>query len=59
MCLRFGSGEVNSWADIWNQGLNLLPADMLEVMNGIGVAELLGLTTSTLWRVHKLRCIAR
>lgn len=44
----FGSGEVNSWADIWNQGLNLLPSDMLEVMNGIGVAELLGLTTSTL-----------
>lgn len=44
----FGSGEVNSWAAIWNQGLNGLPTEMLEIINGLGVAEMLGLVTSTL-----------
>ena len=44
----FGSEDVNSWAQIWNQGLNLLPSEMLDVMNGLGVAEMLGLVTSTL-----------
>ena len=44
----FGSSEVNSWAEIWNQGLNGLPAEMLEIINGLGVAEMLGLVTSTL-----------
>ena len=44
----FGSGEVNSWAQIWNQGLSQLPSEMLEVINGLGVAEMLGLVTSTL-----------
>lgn len=44
----FGSGEVNSWAQIWSQGLAGLPADMVDVINGLGVAEMLGLVTSTL-----------
>ena len=44
----FGSGEVNSWAAIWQQGLSALPTDMVEVINGLGVAEMLGLVTSTL-----------
>lgn len=44
----FGSGEVNSWAAIWNQGLAGLPSEMLEVINGLGCAEMLGLVTSTL-----------
>ena len=43
-----GSGDVNSWAQIWSQGLSLLPSEMLEVINGLGVAEMLGLVTSTL-----------
>lgn len=43
-----GSGDVDSWAQIWNQGLSLLPAEMLEVINGLGVGEMLGLITSTL-----------
>ena len=44
----FGSSEVNSWAAIWNQGLSGLPTEMVEVINGLGVAEMLGLVTSTL-----------
>lgn len=44
----FGSADVNSWAAIWNQGISALPSDMVDVMNGLGVAELLGLVTSTL-----------
>lgn len=44
----FGSGEVNSWAAIWQQGLSGLPTEMVEVINGLGVAEMLGLVTSTL-----------
>lgn len=44
----FGSGDVDSWAAIWNQGLSALPTEMLEVINGLGVAEMLGLITSTI-----------
>lgn len=44
----FGSGDVNSWAQIWNLGLASLPTDMVDVINGLGVAEMLGLVTSTL-----------
>lgn len=44
----FGSGEVDSWAAIWNQGLAGLPAEMLEVINGLGVGEMLGLVTGTI-----------
>ncbi len=44
----FGDAEVTSWAQIWNQGLSGLPTEMLEVINGLGVAEMLGLVTSTL-----------
>lgn len=44
----FGSGDVNSWAQIWNQGLSMLPTEMLEIINGLGVGEMLGLITSTL-----------
>lgn len=44
----FGSNEVTSWAQIWSAGLSALPQDMVDVMNAVGVAELLGLVTSTL-----------
>lgn len=44
----FGGSEVASWATIWQQGLSNLPSEMLEVINGLGAAEMLGLVTSTL-----------
>lgn len=43
-----GSGDVDSWAQIWSQGLSMLPTEMLEIINGLGVAEMLGLVTTTL-----------
>lgn len=42
------SGEVSSWSTIWQNGLNGLPADIVDIMNAVGVAELMGLITSTL-----------
>jgi len=42
------NGDYKTWGQIWQQGVSALPADMVEVMNGIGVAELLGIVTSTL-----------
>ena len=36
-----------SWAQIWSQGLSALPADMVQVINGLGVAQILGLVTAT------------
>ena len=44
----FGSSEVNSWAAIWQAGITALPQDMVDVMNAVGVSELLGLVTSTI-----------
>lgn len=42
------SAETASWATIWNTGLSALPSDIVDIMNAVGVAELLGLITSTL-----------
>lgn len=45
----FGTGatEYSSWAEIWQAGLNILPTEMLEVINGLGVGYILGLVTAT------------
>lgn len=43
-----GAGEYQSWAQIWQTGLNALPAEMLEIMNGLGVSALLGMVTATI-----------
>lgn len=50
-----GSGEYSSWADIWQTGLNLLPAGMVEVINGLGVGYILGLVTSTFTAVSTIK----
>lgn len=42
-----GDGSYRSWSDIWQQGLNLLPTEILEIINGLGVAELWGIITGT------------
>lgn len=42
------NGEYSSWADIWQQGLNLLPEEMLQIINGLGIAEIIGLITGTI-----------
>lgn len=49
------SGEYSSWATIWQTGLNALPTDLVEVMNGLGVAQLLGYVTSTIGVIATIR----
>lgn len=44
-----------SWEQIWSAGLNALPADMLEVINGLGVAQILGLVTATWGAVSSVK----
>ena len=34
-----GSGEYRGWAAMWNEGLNALPSDAVDVMNSIGVSR--------------------
>lgn len=50
-----GAGEYSSWSEIWQTGLNQLPADMVEIMNGLGVAGLMGLVTSTISAVWMIK----
>lgn len=42
------SGELHSWQAIWSAGLQALPTNVVQVLNAVGVAELMGLVTSTL-----------
>lgn len=37
----------SSWEQVWSAGLAVLPQDMLDVINGLGVAQILGLVTAT------------
>lgn len=50
-----GASAYTSWADMWQAGLNILPTDMLEIINGLGVAQILGLVTSTFGAVHMIK----
>lgn len=50
-----GDGSYRDWADIWQQGLNLLPSDILEIVNGLGVAELWGIITGTIGSVWVIK----
>ena len=40
--------NVTSWHTIWQQGLALLPSNLVQILNAVGVAELMGLITATL-----------
>lgn len=43
------AGDSYSTAgDLWQAGLNALPSDVLDIMNAVGVAELLGIVTTCL-----------
>lgn len=50
-----GSGEFHTWAQIWQAGVNALPSDMVSIMNGIGVAQLLGYVTATIGTISTIR----
>ena len=49
-----GSGAFDSWSSLWNQALTLFPADMLSVINGLGVGSLMGLVTGTFTAVSSI-----
>ena len=48
-------GDFSSWADIWQEGLNLLPVEMVEIINGLGLAEIIGLVTGTIGSVWVIK----
>lgn len=50
-----GSGEYRNWVQIWQAGLNALPSDMVAIMNGLGVAQLLGYVTATIGTISTIR----
>lgn len=50
-----GGNAYSSWAQIWSAGLSALPADMVAIMNGLGVAQILGLVTSTWGAVSSIK----
>lgn len=54
-----GAGEYRGWAQMWNDGLSALPADVVDVMNGIGVAQVLGMVVSTAFAVFSIRIIRK
>lgn len=45
----------SNWAQIWSAGLSGLPADMVQVINGLGVAQILGLITATWTAVSAIK----
>lgn len=50
-----GGNEYKSWADIWSAGLAALPPDVVAIMNGLGVAQILGLVTATWGAVSSVK----
>lgn len=54
-----GAGEYRGWSQMWNDGLGALPADAVDIMNGIGVAQILGMVVSTALAVFSIRIIRR
>lgn len=50
-----GSGAFDSWTTLWSQALTLFPADMLSVINGLGVGSLMGLVTGTFTAVSSIK----
>lgn len=50
-----GAGAFTSWSALWSQALTLFPADMLSVINGLGVGSLLGIVTGTFTAVSSIK----
>lgn len=50
-----GKADFDTWYSIWQAGLNLLPPDLVEVLNSVGVAYLLGMITATIVTISTIR----
>ena len=49
----------HTWYSVWQSGLDLLPPDLVEVLNSVGVAYLLGMITSTIATIAGIRLYRR
>lgn len=50
-----GGTAYTSWAQIWSAGLSALPSDVVQIINGLGVAQMLGLVTATWGAVSSIK----
>lgn len=54
-----GATDFHTWYAVWQEGVNLLPPDLVEVLNSVGVAYLLGMITSTIAAISGIRLYRR
>ena len=50
-----GATDFYTWESVWQEGLNLLPPDIVDVLNSVGVAYLMGMITATIASVSAIR----
>ena len=50
-----GGQALGSWSEIWDAGLSVLPTEMLQVINGLGVGQILGILTTTWSAVSSIK----
>ena len=50
-----GAGAYTTWAQLWGAGLTVLPSQILQVINGLGVAQLLGIITATWTSISSIK----
>lgn len=50
-----GGAALSSWSEIWEAGLSVLPTEMLQVINGLGVGQILGILTTTWSAVSSIK----
>lgn len=50
-----GGAALGSWSAIWAAGLSVLPTDVMQVINGLGVGHMLGILTTTWSAVSSIK----
>ena len=55
----YSSGDITEWAQLWNSALTALPSQVVEVMQALDVASLMGIVTSCLTSGFVIRTILR
>lgn len=54
-----GATDFHTWYSVWQAGIDALPPDLVEVLNSVGVAYLLGMITSTIASIAGIRLYRR
>lgn len=47
------------WFDVWQKGLSVLPEDVVAILNGLGVSQLIGMTLFALGMGHTVKLYRR